>query len=59
MHMAYSRWMAGQFVGRVAELETIARANDAALRGQTRVVLVGGDPGTPKGRPTPTPEPTP
>ena len=48
--MSYSRWMAGHFVGRVAELETIARAIDAALHGKTHVVLVGGDPGQGKTR---------
>lgn len=42
--------MVGQFVGRVAELETIARAIEAASRGQTNVVFVGGDPGQGKTR---------
>ncbi len=48
--MAYCHRMVGQFVGRVAELETIARAIEAASRGQTHVVLVGGDPGKGKTR---------
>ena len=42
--------MVDQFVGRVAELEAIARAIDGARSGQTSVVLVRGDPGQGKSR---------
>lgn len=35
--MAYCHRMVGQFVGRVAELETIARAIEAASRGLTQL----------------------